>query len=109
MYHLKKLAFDKFSKLLFYKVFDFSHNNISASKTRNKGKLLIKSLNLLVPVTISDVITNDGYYKIVDRESYKEFKGARKVKKDSVSEDGSIKKAQNAQIGLQVTYSVPDK
>lgn len=109
MYYLKKPAFEEFSRLLFEEVFAFSHNQISASNMRKEGELLINSLNVYLNTPISDVIANDGCYKVVDGELCNDFKGARTAKKDSLNEDGSTKKAENSQLGIQVTYSCPNK
>lgn len=103
MYYLKKPAFEEFSRLLFEEVFAFSHNQISASNMRKEGEQPINSLNVHLNTPISDVIANDGCYKVVDGELCNDFKGARTAKKDTVNEDGSIKKAKHSQPGIQVS------
>lgn len=106
MYHLKKPAFEEFAKRLFEKVFSHTKDYLSQSKILDEATLLIQSLGVLLPTPVTDVVVNDGCYKVVHGAHEDEFKGARTAKKGILKEDGSIQKSTNAQLGIQTSYSL---
>lgn len=103
-YYISKPAFLDMAIKVFHRVRDAALKR----KGLERDLALLEAVNncLADDCQLQDIVCFDGCYKHVHKDLAEPFKGTRNNSKRQVDQDGNVTKKTNAQLGIQVGFSL---